>query len=73
MIYLPDTNAWIRLLNNGENLVKQRFGQIGFQTWEQFFPRIGKSGNNELGGVFAVKRAACHEVSCPTLSQTGDE
>jgi len=28
MIYLPDTNAWIRLLNNGENLVKQRFGQM---------------------------------------------
>ncbi len=42
MIYLPDTNAWIRLLNNGENLVKQRFGQIGFQTWEQFFPRNWK-------------------------------
>jgi len=25
MIYLPDTNAWIRLLNPGENLVKDRF------------------------------------------------
>lgn len=25
MIYLPDTNAWIRLLNPGKNLVKDRF------------------------------------------------
>ncbi|MDF1594221.1 MAG: type II toxin-antitoxin system VapC family toxin [Desulfobacterales bacterium] len=25
MIYLPDTNAWIRFLNPGENLVKDRF------------------------------------------------
>jgi len=28
MTYLPDTNVWIRLLNNGENLVKQRFEQM---------------------------------------------
>lgn len=28
MIYLPDTNVWIRLLNKGENLVKQRFGEV---------------------------------------------
>ena len=25
MIYLPDTNAWIRFLNPGENSVKDRF------------------------------------------------
>jgi len=25
MIYMPDTNAWIRFLNPGENRVKERF------------------------------------------------
>lgn len=25
MIFLPDTNVWIRFLNPGENLVKARF------------------------------------------------
>ena len=25
MIFLPDTNVWIRFLNPGENLVKDRF------------------------------------------------
>lgn len=28
MIYLPDTNVWIRLLNEGVNLVKQRFEEV---------------------------------------------
>jgi len=28
MIFLPDTNAWIRFLNPGNNLVKERFLQI---------------------------------------------
>ena len=28
MIYLPDTNVWIRLLNKSESLVKQRFEDI---------------------------------------------
>ena len=28
MIYLPDTNVWIRLLNKGFNRVKQRFGEV---------------------------------------------
>ncbi len=28
MIYLPDTNVWIRLLNKGGNLVKQHFEEV---------------------------------------------
>ena len=28
MIYLPDTNVWIHLLNKSESLVKQRFEEI---------------------------------------------
>ncbi len=28
MIYLPDTNVWIRLLNKGDNLVKQHFEKV---------------------------------------------
>jgi len=28
MIFLPDTNAWIRFLNPGNNLVKEHFLQI---------------------------------------------
>jgi tRNA(fMet)-specific endonuclease VapC len=28
MIYLPDTNVWIRLLNKGDNLVKKKFEEV---------------------------------------------
>ena len=32
MIFLPDTNVWIRFLNPGENLVKDRFLSVDPST-----------------------------------------